>query len=163
MVACSPTAQKPGPIECGKYFLLDNKNLCMYIYIYILYTYYRIYLYTYYMVWLWHCNSSWWTRMKWTQKHRLDSNRTFSWASKSWGWGLSTGHLELWDTVDGSEIRRSPVEVGSWNPIVYMVSYILGGAGFLFWGVCFSWLFHLCCELPELQEYFKVETLESEF
>ena len=26
--------------------------------------------------------------------------------------------------VDGSEIRRSPVEVGSWNPIIYKVLYI---------------------------------------
>ena len=25
------------------------------------------------------------------------------------------------DAVDGSEIRRSPVEVGSWNPIIYQV------------------------------------------
>ena len=28
------------------------------------------------------------------------------------------------------EIRRSPVEVGSWNPIIYRVLYIPGGAGF---------------------------------
>jgi len=33
------------------------------------------------------------------------------------------------DTVDGSEIRRSPVEVGK-SPIIYRVSYIPGGAGF---------------------------------
>ena len=34
-------------------------------------------------------------------------------------------------TVDGSEIRRSPVEVGSFYAIVYKVLYIPGGAGFL--------------------------------
>ena len=36
-------------------------------------------------------------------------------------------------TVDGSEIRRSPVEVGSLSvyPIIYKVLYIPGGAGFL--------------------------------
>ena len=27
----------------------------------------------------------------------------------------------MYDAVDGSEIRRSPVEVGSWNPIIYQV------------------------------------------
>ena len=32
--------------------------------------------------------------------------------------------------VDGAEIRRAPVEVGSWNPIISMVSDIPGGAGF---------------------------------
>ncbi len=26
------------------------------------------------------------------------------------------------NTVDGLEIRQSPVEVGSWNPIIYRVS-----------------------------------------
>ena len=30
---------------------------------------------------------------------------------------------DLFNTVDGSEIRRSPVEVGSWNPIIYRVLY----------------------------------------
>ena len=29
------------------------------------------------------------------------------------------------------EIVRSPVEVGSWNPTIYKVFYIPGGAGFL--------------------------------
>ena len=33
--------------------------------------------------------------------------------------------------VDGSEILRSPVEVGSDSPIIYRVLYISGGAGFL--------------------------------
>ena len=32
------------------------------------------------------------------------------------------------DTVDGSEIRRSPVDVVC--PIIFMVLYIAGGAGF---------------------------------
>ena len=33
--------------------------------------------------------------------------------------------------VDGSEIRRSPVEIGSRNPIIYKVlEYISGGARF---------------------------------
>ena len=34
------------------------------------------------------------------------------------------------DAVDGSEIRRSPVEVGSY-PSIHRVLYISGGAGFL--------------------------------
>ena len=29
-----------------------------------------------------------------------------------------------------AEIRRSPVEIGSWHPIIYRVLYIPGGAGF---------------------------------
>ena len=33
-----------------------------------------------------------------------------------------------WETADGSEIRRQPVEVGSWNPIIYKgFSTIPGG------------------------------------
>ena len=36
--------------------------------------------------------------------------------------------------VDGSEIRRSPVEIGSRNPIIYKVlEYISGGARFQPW------------------------------
>ena len=33
------------------------------------------------------------------------------------------------DTVDGSEIRRSPVDLVKY-PVIYRVSYMLGGAGF---------------------------------
>ena len=43
------------------------------------------------------------------------------------------------DTVDGSEIRRSPVELGTVvSPIIYREFYILGGyiAGFLPSTVC---------------------------
>ena len=29
--------------------------------------------------------------------------------------------LSMYDTVDGSEIRRSPVEVGSWSTMIYKV------------------------------------------
>ena len=55
----------------------------------------------------------------------------------------------LWDiraTVDGSEIRRSPVEIGSWNLIIYMVLYIQTVLVWYFWttnSMCMSALCQL--------------------
>ncbi len=57
------------------------------------------------------------------------STNVFRLASSTWirswsgrkGHEKGTNHIISYHTVDGSEIRRAPVEVGSWHPIIYRV------------------------------------------
>ena len=64
-------------------------------------------------------------------------------AMKSRSAHLNQTSIVGFNTVDGSEIQHSPVEVGSWNPIIYKVLYIPGG--------CFRFLNHQEYHLHSLE------------
>ena len=81
--------------------------------------------------------------------------------------------LVSWDPVDGSEILRSPVEVGSWNPIIYRVFlHPNGGWPWDFWTINSKWWpprlgktgnLHLFFSVWKLNWTSKMRTLRTQF
>ena len=59
-----------------------------------------------------------------------------------WQLGGGPSEASFVDTIDASEIRRSLVEVGSWNPIIYYGNYT---SQVVVWGFCHQQQHSNCC------------------